>query len=155
MALSDNRDTKERAAPWAFRHEALGGTSQDFYKGQLVAIDITDGRLYPAVADDLNLQVCGRCEEEYSTGASETAKMIKFKSGIFYWASGGTFEAIDVADRGKLCYVVDDETVGISGATGDNAIAGYIYDVDQYGVAVATQFPSYVGPTGPQGPTGA
>jgi hypothetical protein len=151
-ALDDNRDTKEMACPWAFRHEVLGGTSQDFFIGQLVAIDSADGRLYPAASGDLNLQVCGRCEEEYSTGASETTKKIKFKSGIFAYDSGGTFEAIAADDRGKVCYVVDDQTVGVSGATGANAIAGRVYDVDSYGVWVAIQFPlpqlAPVGPTG-------
>ena len=141
MALSDNRDTKEMASPFAFRHEVLGGTSQDFYKGQLVAVDLTDGRLYPAVAADLNLQVCGRCEEEYSTGASETTKKIKFKSGIFNYASGTAGEAIVAADRGQVCYVVDDQTVGIDGNSQANALAGRIYDVDSYGVWVGIHFP--------------
>lgn len=152
MALSDNRDTKEMASPFAFRHEVLGGTSQDFYKGQLVAIDSDDGRLYPAVAADLTLQVCGRCEEEYSTGASETDKKIKFKSGIFNYDSGASGEAIAADDRGKVCYVVDDETVGLSGNSGANALAGRIYDVDSYGVWVAIQFPlPQLAPTGPTG----
>lgn len=153
MALSAPRDTKEMASPFAFRHEALGGTSQDFYKGQLVAIDVSDGRLYPAAAGDLNLQVCGRCEETYSTGASETAKSVKFKSGIFNYASGQTSEAITVADKGQVCYVVDDETVGIDGNSQANALAGRIYDVDSYGVWVGIHFP--MPQLAPVGPTGA
>lgn len=153
MALSAPRDTKEMASPLAFRHEVLGGTSQDFYKGQLVAVDLSDGRLYPAVAADLNLQVCGRCEETYSTGASETTKKIKFKSGIFNYASGSSGEAIVAADRGQVCYVIDDQTVGLDGDGQANAIAGRIYDVDSYGVWVAIQFP--LPQLAPVGPTGA
>lgn len=153
MALSAPRDTKEMASPLAFRHEVLGGTSQDFYKGQLVAVDLSDGRLYPAVAADLNLQVCGRCEETYSTGASETTKKIKFKSGIFNYASGSSGEAITAAERGQVCYVLDDESVGLDGNGQANAIAGRIYDVDSYGVWVAIQFP--LPQLAPVGPTGA
>jgi hypothetical protein len=155
MALSAPRDTKEMASPLALRHQILGGTSQDFYVGQLVAIDPADGRLYPAVAADTTLIVVGRCEETYSTGASETTKKIKCKSGIFAYASGTAGEAIAADDRGKVCYVLDDESVGISGNSAANAVAGTVYDVDSYGVWVATFFPvSIRGPVGPTGPTG-
>ena len=123
MPLTDNRDTKERAMPHATRHERLAGSSDEFYCGQLVAIDVdaTGSPVVPAAAGDL-----------------------KFKSGCFYYASGATFEAIDANDIGKQCFVVDDQTVGISGATGANAKAGRIYDVDQYGVAVNIEWPSGV-----------
>lgn len=145
MPLTDNRDTKERAMPHATRHERLAGSSDEFYCGQLVAIDVdaTGSPVVPAAAGDLTLQVCGRCEERLTTGANNT-KTVKFKSGCFYYASGGTFEAIDANDIGKQCFVVDDQTVGISGATGANAKAGRIYDVDQYGVAVNIEWPSGV-----------
>ena len=142
MALSADRDTKERAVPHATRHERLAASSEEFYVGQLVAIDVdaTGSPVTPAVAGDLTLQVCGRCEERLTTGANNT-KTVKFKSGCFYYASGGTFEAIDANDIGKQCFVVDDQSVGISGATGDNAKAGRIYDVDAYGVAVNIEWP--------------
>lgn len=155
MALSAPRDTKEMASPIAFRHEVLGGTSQDFYKGQMVAIDSADGRLYPAAPASATLTVVGRCEETYSTGASETSKKIKFKSGIFNWASGSSGEAIAADDRGKVCYALDDQTVGLVGGSpaGEDPIAGRIYDVDSYGVWVATQFP--LPQLAPVGPTGA
>lgn len=153
MALSAPRYTKEMASPLAFRHEVLGATSEQFYKGQLVAIDPADGRLYPAVAADTTLIVCGRCEETYTTGASETTKKIKFKSGIFNYASGTAGEAILADDRGKVCYVLDDESVGLSGNSAANALAGRIYDVDSYGVWVAIQFP--LPQLAPLGPTGA
>jgi hypothetical protein len=41
---------------------------------------------------------------------------------------------------------VDDQTVGISGATGANAKAGRVYDVDQYGVAVNIEWPTGINP---------
>lgn len=154
MALSNNRNTLERAMPHATRHERLAASSKEFYIGQLVGIDtsVAGSPVSPAVAGDLTFQVCGRCEQRLTTGANNT-KTVKFKSGCFYWASGGTFEAIDADDIGEVAYVVDDQTVGISGATGANAIAGRIYDVDSYGVAVNTIWPPP--PFAPIGPTGA
>jgi hypothetical protein len=146
MALSTDRNTLERAMPHATRHERLAASSKEFYVGQLVAIDVdaTGSPVTPAVAGDLTLQVCGRCEQRLTTGANNT-KTVKFKSGCFYWANGGTFEAIDANDIGKQCFVVDDQTVGISGATGANAKAGRVYDFDStLGVAVNTEWPSGV-----------
>jgi hypothetical protein len=155
MPLTDNRDTKERAMPHATRHERLAGSSDEFYCGQLVAIDVdaTGSPVVPAAAGDLTLQVCGRCEERLTTGANNT-KTVKFKSGCFYYASGTSAEAIDANDIGKVCYVVDDQTVGIlGGATiATAAPAGRIYDVDQYGVAVDIKWPG--GLFAPIGPTG-
>jgi hypothetical protein len=142
-ALTANRSTLERAMPHATRHERLAVSSEEFYVGQLVAIDVnaTGSPVTPAVAGDLTLQVCGRCEQRLTTGASNT-KTVKFKSGCFYYASGATFEAIDADDIGKQCFVVDDQTVGISGATGANAKAGRIYDFDStLGVAVNIEWP--------------
>lgn len=142
MALSADRDTKERAVPVATRHERLAASSKEFYVGQLVAIDTnaTGSPVTPAVPGDLNLQVCGRCEQRLTTGANNT-KTVKFKSGCFYYASGTTFEEIDSADIGAQCFVVDDQTVGLSGATGANIKAGRVYDVDSYGVAVYIEWP--------------
>lgn len=139
--------------PHATRHERLAASSEEFYVGQLVGIDtnVAGSPVTPAVAGDLTLQICGRCEERLSTGASNT-KTVKFKSGCFYYASGTTFETIDADDIGEVCYVVDDQTVGLSGATGANAIAGRVYDVDTYGVAVNIIWPN--GPFAPIGPTG-
>lgn len=142
MALSADRDTKERAVPQATRHERLAASSKEFYVGQLVGIDtnVAGSPVTPAVAGDLTLQICGRCEQRLTTGANNT-KTVKFKSGCFYYASGATFEAIGVNDIGAQCFVVDDQTVGLSGATGANAKAGRVYDVDTYGVAVYIEWP--------------
>jgi len=128
--------------PHATRHERLAASSKEFYCGQLVGIDtnVTGSPVTPAVAGDLTLQICGRCEERLTTGANNT-KTVKFKSGCFYYASGGTFEALTADDVGAQCFVVDDQTVGKSGATGANAKAGRVYDVDQYGVAVNIEWP--------------
>lgn len=152
MALSAGRKTHERASAFAFDHAILGGDSTQFYKGGLVAVDLSDGKLYPAEAGDLNQVVVGRCEETVLTGASNS-EPVKFRSGIFNYASGAEGEAITVADVGQVCYVLDDESVGIDGNSQANSIAGRIYDVDSHGVWVGIQFP--LPQLAPVGPTGA
>jgi hypothetical protein len=85
------------------------------------------------------------------TTSANNLKTVKFKSGCFYYASGATFEAIGVNDIGAQAFVVDDQTVGLSGATGANAKAGRVYDVDSYGVAVYIEWPqaAVIGATTP------
>ncbi len=156
--LAADRDTKERASEFAQYHHVLAKDSTQFYKGQLVGIDLDDGKLMGVTAGDLTIRVVGRCEENVLTGSSNT-KRVKCKSGIFIYASGTSGEALTVANRGDVAFVVDDQTVGASGNSGANAIAGEVYDVDSYGVHVAIRFPlgatGLRGATGPTGPTGA
>lgn len=136
-AATDNLNIPERCDPSAFKHEAVAGSSAEYYKGAMIAIDVdaTGSPFVRATAGDLSLRVVGRCEDRLTTGASNTKRLV-VKSGIFRYASGATFEAIDAQDVGKVCYVIDDQTVGISGATGANAVAGRIYAVDASGVWV-------------------
>ncbi len=149
--LAADRDTVERAHPGAHYHHILAKDSKQYYKGQLVGVDLDDGKLVGVTAGDLTIQAVGRCEENVLTGTSNTRK-IKVKSGCFRWASGASAEAITAAHRGQVCYVIDDQTVGISGATGANMIAGRIEDVNTGGVDVFTMWPlpqlAPVGPTG-------
>lgn len=130
-ALSADKDVQEKASPKAMRHERLAAASTTFYKGGMVCIDVnaTGSPLVKAAAGDLTLRVVG-ISEEGKTTPSSPAKNLKFRSGIFPFVSGGTFEAIDADDVGKICYVLDDQTVGISGATGANAVAGRIYEYE-------------------------
>ena len=58
------------------------------------------------------------------------------KHGIFKYTNVGD---VTVAMRGQLCYVSDDQTV--TEASGDDPIAGVIYDVDSDGVWVEQQYP--------------
>jgi hypothetical protein len=142
MALTDNRDTKERASPFAFIHEVVGIDSEEFYFGQLLQIELATGKVGPATAGSASgKQICGRCEERVTTGTSNTRK-IKFKSGIFYWSGTGL-------TIGAVAYASDDSIVG---ATNTNPIAGRVYDIDANGIAVATIWPlpqlAPIGPTG-------
>lgn len=144
MPLADERDTVERASPYAFYHEVLGATSEEFYQGQLLVLNLTTGRVQGgATGTDSNFQACGRCEVRKSVGASEDA-LIRFKSGIFRWLNEGSFTAANVGD---ICYVADDDAVN---ATDTNAIAGRIYEATSAYCDVLTMWPlPQLAPIGP------
>lgn len=128
---ADRTDVLEKASPKAMRHERLAAASTTFYKGGLVAVDVdaTGSPLVKAVAADLSLRVVGIAEESKTTPSSP-ARNLRYRSGIFPFASGTSGEAIDANDIGKVCYVIDDQTVGISGGSGANAVAGRIYEFE-------------------------
>lgn len=138
-ALADDRNTKEMAAPWAMCFDIVGIDSDEFYKGALLAYDQSDSKIKPGAAAT-DLIAVGRCEQRVSTGASNT-KTVRVKSGIFKWANSGGGDAIAADDVGKDCYIVDDQTVGLTDGTGSRSKAGKIVQVDSDGVWVATFFP--------------
>lgn len=113
------------------RHERLAAASTTFYKGGLVCIDIdaAGSPLVKAAAGDLTLRVVGVSEEGKTTPSSPAARL-KYRTGIFPFVSGSAGEAIDANDVGKICYVIDDVTVGISGNSAANAVAGRIYEFE-------------------------
>lgn len=55
------------------------------------------------------------------------AKTVEYCPGIFSFANSGGGDLIAQADVGKLCYIVDDQTVAKTDATGTRSRAG-IFD---------------------------
>ncbi len=102
------------------------------YAGTLVALN-SDGRAIPA-ADTAGLRVVGRAEQTVTNGATAGAISIDVKEGIFRFANSAT-DAVDANDRGKACFVEDDNTVSEVGAT-HRVLAGRVLDVTADGVWV-------------------
>lgn len=135
-ATTVERDTPERDIGWSTLHEILGADSQVFLKGEMVAINAS-GLLVKATSTAGQIP-CGRCEETYTTGTSNTRK-IKFRSGIFKWANEGTAPVVQ-ATVGRDCFVQDNQTVRVSDDT--SSIAGKVYELDaDGGVWVNQPFP--------------
>ncbi len=139
MALSADRDTKERAHCASMVNQDWVGTdSKEFYRGQLVVIVSSTGKVSPGSAAT-GLVALGRCEERISTGSSNTIKP-KVKSGLFKWGNNAAgSDAVVAADEGSLCYIEDDFNVCHT-STGKSA-AGKVYKVDSDGVWVLTAYP--------------
>lgn len=56
--------------------------------------------------------------------------------GIFRFANSTSGDEITITDIGSVCYIVDDQTVAITDATGSRSVAGIVDDVDASGVWV-------------------
>ena len=125
--LSENRNTPELhvdAVKYHYERTADG----EIYAGSLVGQNSAGNAV--AAADTANLVVLGRAENSAVAGEKVVAK-----KGCFLFENGEGSEALSVADIGKDCYIVDDQTVGKIGGT-NKIKAGKVIDVTADGVAV-------------------
>ena len=81
-----------------------------------------------------------------ATGKADGELVVDVDFGVFYWANSGGADAIGAADFGKPCYVVDNQTVALTDASGTRSVAGIVYEVradGQVGVRMdPTSYPS-------------
>lgn len=107
------------------------------YAGTLVALD-SSGDAVPA-ADTAGLRVIGLAQEtvDNSAGIAGVLK-VATKLGVFLLNNSAT-DALDANDKGKLCFVEDDNTVCEAGGT-HKVKAGRVLDVVSDGVWVDTHF---------------
>lgn len=84
-----------------------------------------------------------------STGFSNGDKRVRVRQGTFRFNnSAAGVDLIAVADVGKYCWIVDDQTVAKSSASAARSKAGIIIDVDSSGVWVAVGLQLNPAPTG-------
>jgi hypothetical protein len=129
-ALSKDRDTPTRSGDR--RSFAVKG-GVILYAGAMVAID-GSGRLQPG-RSDATLKGVGRCpvRVDNSTGA-DGAVHADVEAGVHRFGNSSGGDAIAVGDIGSTAYMVDDQTVAKTDASGTRGRAGTIFDVDALGV---------------------
>jgi hypothetical protein len=128
MALSASSNIMERYHPAAQRYEAvLGSDSTQYFKGGLVGVQASDGKLVK-LTNASTVNAVFICDEEVLTGTSNTRK-IKVRTGIFKLLNG---DSIAVADIGKVARVgaAGDDSAFKGGADGTEAVIGRIENVD-------------------------
>lgn len=116
------------------------------YGGAIVATDAS-GNAVPGSASTA-LKIWGRCEQQqintvaagFGTAGDLT---VTVRRGVFFLASGAGVDAIGDDDVGKLCYVIDDQTVGLTDGAGLRPAAGVVYNIRDDGqVGVGLGFTS-------------
>jgi hypothetical protein len=87
------------------------------------------------------IRVVGLAEDSALGGAADGDVRLDVEKGVFCLAnSAAGADLLAVTDIGKLCFVVDDQTVGKTVGGGARPIAGLVVDVDADGVWVDTRF---------------
>lgn len=134
MALATDRTTRTKAGGY-FR-TLLGkiAAATTIYRGGLTATNAA-GNDTPA-ANTGTLRVTGVAENQVvNAGAAATVDGVTKTTGSHYFANDST-NAVTQADIGKLCYIVDDQTVQRGGAGCNGVVAGLVEAVDSGGVWV-------------------
>lgn len=106
------------------------------FKGALVGID-ADGRVVPGdtIANGC-LSALGKASATYDNrtgsvlGGAAGAVDVEVEYGTFGWVTKtGAGDDIAANDVGKVCYVVDDQTVALTSNTDTRGIAGFVSEV--------------------------
>lgn len=134
-ALSADRKTLCMLSAYDMFHEYPVAASTTIYAGSLVCQNAA-GFVVPAAAIG-NYRVIGMAYEHVDNSAGAAgAKRVRVRQGIARWANG---DSITDASIGLPCHAVDDQTVDLDSAGGDQPVAGIIYEVETAGVWVLTQ----------------
>jgi hypothetical protein len=104
------------------------------WAGSLIVVDA--GYAAPGRAAT-GLIVAGRAEQSVdNTGGAAGALVVEARRGVFKFNNSASSDAIAQADVGKVCYIVDDQTVALTDGSSARSRAGMIYQVETDGVLV-------------------
>lgn len=133
-----DRKGKDAAAPTLVNLPLAANAK--ILKGTIVMTNASGLAVPGAVATG---QICWGCAEQTSdnTGGSASAISVEVRQGVFLWKNGTAGDAIVQADIGKVCYILDNETVAKTDGTGTRSIAGRVESVVTEGVYVRTALP--------------
>lgn len=130
-ALTQERDTQRRRGNQA----AYPMAAAKILAGAIVCISTATG--YAAKGSTATTLVAVGCATETvdnSAGAAGDLRITVDRDGWFRYGNSAAADAIALDDVGKVCYVVDDQTVALTDGVGTRSAAGRIRDVDAQGV---------------------
>jgi hypothetical protein len=131
MALAADRNTPLQDAEVISVPVATGVTC---YAGGMACANASGFATPGATATTLTY--LGRFEETVANaGANGAASVIVRRKKAFKWKNSGS-DAVTQASLGKVCYIVDDETVAATNGTNTRSAAGIVVGVESDGVWV-------------------
>jgi hypothetical protein len=137
-ALTSARNTPEMADGGRVAVYPVEANTK-IYLGSMVALNAA-GNAAPA-ATATGLKAIGRAEAKHggtvgenadNTGGAAGAVSVVARRGVFLYANAGA-DAVAAGDVGKVCFVVDDNTVAKSNGTGTRSAAGRVAAIDPAG----------------------
>ena len=135
-ALSKARDTvrcSAHAFPERFTLPVAAATI--IYQGSIVCKN-SSGYAVPA-STSTSLVAVGRAEKTIDNSAGSAGDLnVDVSTGVYKFANSSAGDAITIAERFKVVYLVDDQTVAKTSNSGARSIAGQVMAVDSSGVEV-------------------
>lgn len=127
---ADRKTPQKGPSPIVSTLEVPVAASTKIYEGSMVAVN-QSGYAIPADASTAGLRILGVAvaQADNSSGAA-SAINVKVRRGAFGMKNSSSTGALTIADCGRPCFVVDDQTVSRESAAGARPFAGNVYDVD-------------------------
>ncbi len=133
MALTEDRSTISRG-PMIRRNIGVAA-GEHIFGGGLTVYNATG--YAEAGATALAKKAAGRAEAEVdNTDGQDGVLTIDVLEGEFKFENSADADEITIAEVGKTCYIVDDETVAKTDGGGTRSAAGFVTGVDDDGVWV-------------------
>jgi hypothetical protein len=104
------------------------------YRGSIVCLN-QSGYGIPGAAT-VGLIAIGVAQDNVNNTGAAGAKSVNVRRGTFRFGNSATTGALTVADVGRSCFIVDDQTVSRIDALGTRPRAGRVMNVDSTGVWV-------------------
>lgn len=104
------------------------------YHGALVVLHDGYARQGGVATDYIAVGIAKKSVD--ATGLSSGDETIEVEEGIFLFENSEAGDAIGITEIGKVCFIVDDQTVAKTSGTNTRSVAGYVRDVTDDGVFV-------------------
>lgn len=143
-ALSAERNTRRMGCnPIAELHHLPVAASTKVYKGSLVVVTLS-GYAAPAGSsgNTLGAKAIGVATETVDNSSGSAGDLnVPVTKGVFCFANSSSTDALTIADVGRPCFIVDDQTVARTDNNGLREAAGVVEKVDTEGVWIAVGEP--------------
>ncbi len=127
VALAADRDNAEVVGRLLLRPVLA---AVDIFAGAIVTQTAGTTFAKPGIVATTEVTI-GRARKRADNSAGANGDInVEVEEGVFDYASGGGGDTIDAGDIGALCYIIDDQTVGLTNGTNTRSAAGPIVDVD-------------------------
>lgn len=132
VALTSERNTRARIGD--LRAEAVAAAMKIF-GGSLIMRNAAGHLTKGATAT--NCAGVGRAENTVDNSAGAAGALnVEYRVGTFLFANSAAGDLITIADIGKVCYIVDDQTVAKTDGTATRSRAGIVDGIEATGVWV-------------------
>lgn len=131
-ALTQDRNTLRRDGV-QIEPPVAGGVR--IFTGALVAINAAGLAVPGSTSTTLVGAGCALAPADNTLGAAGALR-VRVDRRPAHFANSASADAITLADIGKDCFIVDDQTVAKTSGANTRSRAGKVFDVDTYGVWV-------------------
>lgn len=133
-ALAADRTTPKRLAR---RLSLPVAANAVIYAGALVCVNATGFATKGAVSAALKFAGVAQQRVDNTGGLDGAVRIEVDRDGCHVFANSAAGDLITLADLGSTVFIVDDQTVAKTSATGTRSAAGKVVDVDTTGVWIA------------------